>query len=673
MFNTMTSRTVTSLMAMVLVMLLSACGGGGSGNSTTPTPTTPAPTTPAAPVPSAVSLSATLTSINSDNSNTTTVTAIVVDTSNAVISGATVTFSADTGILSAATATTDAAGKAVVTFSSGTTNPANRTATITATSGQRTATLPIALTGSTIDLVATGTSLVAGGAATNLTVTVKNASAVPVVGAAVTVSSAGSGTLAITPINGTTNANGQFIAAISGTAAGTATVTVSALGATRTIAYVIASGTSAFSIVNPASDIVGTSLTVPQVITVQAPAPTTSVVFATSFGKLDGVAQSSITKPVVNGQASVSLGAATDSQGQGIAGLANVLVYDASTGPTGSRSDTLAVAFTSATATKITIQSQPTVVAPNIGGTAGVSTLTATVTDALNNPVGSAAVVFQILTPTGGGESVSPVVVTTANIPGQGVALGQARTTFTAGSLPSGARGVQVRATVVGTNVSTEQVYPSAVDVTPSGPDASIVIGGTAGSITIGRSSVTQDTNNGTTYTLPISVLVADSNGNPVVNSTVSLSAWPIAYRVGIARCALTAPSDPVQDAYYFNEDLNENLILDANEDGQRIPYGPNVVPAQSPTTNPQLRDGALTPANSSAGTLPSTVTTGPSGVATFNLVYTKSNALIIIDRIRASTLVQGTETVGEVRFLLPALLSDIGPPCVLPPSPYPN
>ena len=77
------------------------------------------------------------------------------------------------------------------------------------------------------------------------------------------------------------------------------------------------------------------------------------------------------------------------------------------------------------------------------------------------------------------------------------------------------------------------------------------------------------------------------------------------------------------------------------------------------------------TPPNSASGTLPATVTTNASGLATFNLTYTKANALFIQARVRASTLVQGTETVGQTTFQLPALLSDIGPPCLLPASPY--
>ena len=61
-----------------------------------------------------------------------------------------------------------------------------------------------------------------------------------------------------------------------------------------------------------------------------------------------------------------------------------------------------------------------------------------------------------------------------------------------------------------------------------------------------------------------------------------------------------------------------------------RLFYPSKVVSTSFPTQS------QLSPPNSAAGTLPSTVTTNASGVATFSLTYTKSNAAYIVDRIRA-------------------------------------
>ncbi len=279
-------------------------------------------------------------------------------------------------------------------------------------------------------------------------------------------------------------------------------------------------------------------------------------------------------------------------------------------------------------------------------------------TDSSGNPVGGAAVSYSILNPTGGGETILPAVGITSSVATSNVALGQTQSTFTSGSLPSTAGGVQIRATVVGTTIAT--------NTSPSGSDAAVVIGGTAGSVTIGRATTVAVDSSGTLYILPMSVLVADANGNPVTNTTVSLSAWPIAFNANGTSC------NPLTTNDYYNEDdvlansaYFENLSLDANEDGVRIHYPSGVVAAGGSV------DGKLTPPNSASGTLPATVVTNSSGVATFNLTYTKSNSLWITDRIRARTFVQGTETVGQVIFRLPALLTDIGPPCLIPDSPY--
>ena len=186
--------------------------------------------------------------------------------------------------------------------------------------------------------------------------------------------------------------------------------------------------------------------------------------------------------------------------------------------------------------------------------------------------------------------------------------------------------------------------------------DPGITIGGTAGSVVIGRGSEITVLN-ATTYALPMSVLVADSNGNAVSGAEVSLSAWPAQYSAGTW---YDEDPDPDTDKFvpyisgtFDNEDLNETTFLDPGED-----------------TN---GDGLLTPPNSAAGTLPATktVTTGENGVADFDLIYLKDHANWIIDRIRASTLVLGTETTSSITFRLPYVLEE-GEAGDLNDSPYP-
>jgi len=160
---------------------------------------------------------------------------------------------------------------------------------------------------------------------------------------------------------------------------------------------------------------------------------------------------------------------------------------------------------------------------------------------------------------------------------------------------------------------------------------------------------------NPTTYALPMSVLVADSNGNAVSGAVVSLSAWPAQYSSGTWYDEDPDPGKkkfvPYISGTFDNEDLNENTFLDPGED-----------------TN---GDGLLTPHNSAAGTLPTTVTTDENGVANFDLVYLKDHANWIRDRIRASTLVLGTETTASTTFCLPYERSE-GEAGDLHDSPYP-
>ncbi len=654
MFNTFRSRTVSLFTALALFALLAACGGGGSGNSTTTTATTPVAVVPVA---AAISLSASSTSIASDNSTTTTITATVIDASNAVVSGVPITFAADTGILSASSATSDATGKAVVTFSSGTTNVATRTATITATASGKSTQIPITVAGATATLSATATSLVVGSSPATLTVVVKSGAGAVLAGQAVTVTASGAGAVTLSAASGNTDSTGSFTTTVTPTGAGTVTLTIATVGLTRTISFTVSGASIAFQITAPAANPATASIATPVPIVVSAPSPTTSVTFVATLGTWDSTGSNSVTKPVSGGTVTASLQSPAS-------GVANVFVFDAANSATNS---SRIVSFTApATAAfRVTLQASPGVVAQTRGGTTGVSTLLASVFDSNGNPVRDVNVAFSILNPTGGGETIAPAVATTAGVATTTTALGQATATFTSGSLSSSATGVTIRASIVGTSIAT--------NTSPSGNDGSVVIGGTAGSVTIGRASVGTSDPTNTLYTLPMSVLVADSNGNPVPNTNVSLSAWPIAFNVSAACTANLNPDGITSQDDYLNEDDTfpsdatkfENLSLDPGEDGTRVHYWTGVA-----VTGGTI-DRQLTPPNSASGTLPANVTTNVNGVATFNLTYTKSNALHILDRITARTFVQGTETRGQIVFRLPALITDIGPPCLLPSSPY--
>lgn len=692
------SQKITGFSVSLLLAAAIAALAGCSDNtaSTGSTTTTTTATTTAA----SIQISGSPTSIKSDDSNTSTITVTAVSATNATVSGATITLSADTGLLNTQTVTTDATGKATATFSSGAANKTNRTATITATSGAATALLPVQITGSTLALTATSTSLPANGTSpATLTITAKDAGGMLISGAAVTLTQTGSGTVTLTPAAGTTDVNGQLSVSVAGTTAGTATVSVAAVGTTATTSFTVAASTTTFGIslvtlnagagVVPASPKtsamkIGDSLAVQ----VTAPAPTASVTFATSIGTWVGAPVATpnvITVAVAGGIATATLNSVS-------AGVASVQVLD----PTNlTLSDTLSVGITASTAARIMLQASPTVIPRSVGSTAGYSNLTAMVYDATGAPVGGAPVAFSIVSGTGtnSGETVSPVVVFSASTTANGLALGAAPTTFTSGSQSSGAAGVQIRASVVGTAIATQSVLVIP-NPTTSSFDAAIVIGGTAGSVAFGQATKIIDAGGTSTiYSFPMSVLVADSNGSPAPQGTVvNISAWPIAWSTGSSGSGCDYDPDgfvwdplgidPVTllptGAYvtgnggtFYNEDANENLTLDAGEDGVRRYFATGAL-----ATGVGTKDSKITPLNSWGGVIASTnaadlagtATTDANGLATFNLTYTKSSANWIISRIRAQTVVQGSPAVGQLDFRLEGTLAD-SVPCYLPPN----
>ena len=661
------SRPALLLIFFILFCCLSGCGGSKDTGTT--------PTTPTA---ASLSISASSPTVPSNDSLTTMITVTAVDSLGGLLPGINISMTRDYGVLGSSLIITDSTGKATVTFESGP-GAVDRTATITATSGTASAMIPIQITGSTVTMTPSSAGLDdSGSSSVILTVTTKNSGGSIVSGAAVTMSQTGAGRVTFNPSSGPT-VSGVFTTTVTGTSAGAVTVTASALGETATSSITISAVTDTFTIDQQTLDgsIIANNTTsamkinasatpyTPHSLNIRVHAPTgiSQVTFVTSIGVWDGGSSKVVTKTVSGNTADATL---TSTQ----SGVAGVQVYNAANPAT---SDTLTVAMSSGAApAKIILQASPTIVPVSVGSTTGSSTLTATVYDAGNNPLPNWPVAFSIVAGTGtsGGETIIPVVAVTASTasPATGLSIGQVRVSFTSGSMPSGGSGVQIRASVIGTTVAT--------GTSPSGNDVAIVIGGVAGSIAFGQATVISVDSTKANYVWPMSILVSDSNGNAVSGAVISLSLWPIAWSTGLVctydpdgeRCDYsTTPAICVAGNYgtFYNEDINENLILDSGEDGRRYYYANNV------NVGPGTLDTQITPKNSDGGSVPSSVTTDANGVAGFNLTYVKESAIWTVDRIRATTTVQGSETRGEIILRLPALQSDVGPPCLLGDSPY--
>lgn len=667
------------------IAALTGCGGAGSGAAGTSAASGVAATAPASGVAAttvtaaSLTLSASPTTVKTDGGATsTTITVTALNAANAVVPNVIVTMSADTGILGAGAVTTGATGMATTTFSSGASR-FNRTATITATAGAVSAQLPVQIVGSTVTVNSSGATLPDNGTLpVTLTITPKDASNNIVLNAAVTLTkTGGTGTVTFTPASGTTDSTtGIFTSVVTGAGAGAVTVSAAALGATGTTALTVSPSAATFGIdqqtlqlggVGPGTVVAGnpnpTAMKIGDKLVVWVNAPgLANVNFATTTGVWNGGGTTATVSAaggvVCSGLPATVAGKACATLTTTQAGVATVQVYDPLTPAT---SASLTVGMTSAIAASITLQPSPSVVSKSVGTTTGSSTLIAMVRGAGGAPVGDAPVAFSVVNPTGGGETVSPVVVLSAATTAGGLNLGEARTSFTSGTSPSGAGGVQIRASVVGTAVAT--------NLAPSGNDATIVIGGTAGSVAFGMATVIATDASNANYVRDMSVLVTDSNGNPAPQGTVvNLSAWPIAWSTG-SGCVVDA--DTATTGTFYNEDINENLILDAGEDGARQ-YYLNGAPRGAYLPGGKV-DGSITPPNSAGGSLPATVTTDVNGVAAFKLTYTKGSAIWIQTRIRGRAVVQGSETVGEMVIPLYPTIEDANPPtvCKLPPSPY--
>lgn len=610
----------------IFIIVLAGCSSGGNGDNETDifgTEPTPAPTPNGAVE---ISLGTSKVTVQSDSSDNAIITATVLDGNKAVVEGVTVKFSANGGQISASSVDTDENGQAQIVFSCGSVDKTNQTVTITAqVEGLDVVTIPIPIIGTTITLFSgKTTSIVVGESPEILTVLVQDAGGSPIYNASVTLSATPAGIVSLSKA-GATDLVGEFEVFITGNQAGDVTVKVEALGTTATQTYTVGSQGAIFGIVFPEED--PCSLFTDQGLTITVNSPDGhNVQFATTVGLLsdnDESGQSVVTADGSSGSASAILSSK-------LAGIATVQVFDAND-PSITDSLTVAIATPWSGKGLITLQTSATVVAPSTGNTSNSITLFATVRNHWGEIVGGVPVVFSIEDPTAGGEYIFPVIAYTND---HGIAISR----FTSGSLASDANGITVRAAVVGTAIDDDSVK--------------IVIGGTAGSVTIGRSTKISSNETNTSYILPMSVLVADSNGNSVSGATVFLNLWPSKYHVGYWY------KEWINDGWEWfveytsygnnNEDENRNLILDEGEDLNR--------------------DGELTPPNSAAGTLPATVTTDENGVGNFNLVYLKNSAIWIEDEIIASTLVLGTETVATLTFTLPYLE---GEEAHLPSCPY--
>lgn len=597
-------------------------------------------------VPASFSVSASSFEVKTDNSDSTEISVTVLDQNNSAYEGVPVHFSTNGGKLFSSVAVTNSEGTAIVSFSSGTANRANRTAEVIASiGGEEDSSLResifIQVVGTYINLTPTVTDL----GKDTLSIQVLDAGDNPIYNAQVEVESVDpddhdetNNNLAwefIPPENSqncyqdntgkticSTDPGGEAkleVTADNAQMGEDAMLKISSMGATKTQMYKVVTTGAEIMIIDPERDTV--SMHTGETLQVKVHAPERTMVrFATTVGTWQN--GSKVYDASVFGETATAVLHSSSE-----VGLSTVQVMDVTTGEV---FDLLNVAISAPTSTsaKVSVQASSGTVAVSQGETKNAVDIVATVTNAAGQVVGDAPVSFSFVNTVGGGESISPALVLTN-------AQGQAKAVFTSGSVASGADGIQIRATVIGT-------IPQITGT------VKVVIGGTAASIAIGMSSKISAINNDTAYELPMSLVVTDANGNPVPETEVTLGVWPTRYATGFWYEEEENDCSAYVTGVYDNEDGNRNLILNPGED--------------------ENQDGKLTPPSSAAGTVPAIVTTDENGTATFTLQYLKDSAAWIEAEVRASTLVSGSETESYLRFWLAWLQ---GEECNLPHSPY--
>ncbi|MBI5923413.1 MAG: Ig-like domain-containing protein [Betaproteobacteria bacterium] len=601
-----------------------------------------APTLPAAASSLSLLLGASAPSIRTDGSNSTTITATVIDSLRVPVAGQQISFTAPTGLLGVSSGSSGSGGAVTIPFSAlaatGQADRTNRTETITANivGTSITAQIPIQISGSTLALAASKNTAQTGESVT-LTATATDAAGagVNVQSIRFSIDSKSTGAASLGATAAVTGSNGNTSpVALNITAPGNLIINADWLNAagsstfTASTSIVATAAGVSFAVTAPTTNPTSLSLSASQAISVSVPSSiagtaVANVRFATTLGTWSNAAKSITLTPAANAVAD-TLKAGTNS------GNANIQIDALDSSGNVLATLNRVFAFSAATGTKISLQPSVSTIIPSGGGTTSSATLTATVRDAANNTVGNVPVLFEILNSTGSGEQISPVIAYT-NSSGQAVA------NFTAGS-QSTVGGLKVKASVLGSAANCDNsVTPAIAGICDV---KSMFVNSTGVSVSLGQGSVLSSVNNDTNYQLPMSVLVVDNAGASVTNVIVTLSAFPTQYYKGTRNASTCSPS--YASGYpKLNEDTNENDNLESGEDANG--------------------DGMITPPHAAAGSLPSTVTTDANGVATFSLTYQKQYASWVQTRIRAKVVIStGTsESINELKFILPYSLSD--------------
>jgi hypothetical protein len=644
-------RTQQYCAAAILATLLAGCGGGGSdaqsplgctlgapancGGSVQPT-LPPTPADPAAKVAS-VSLVFSSNELGSAGSagSEVTVTALVKTAENTAVAGARVDFSADSGLLAAASQVTDASGKASATLGTGG-SKLNRAIQVSAKVGSQSSSGVVNVTGTRLTF--SGPAFLTLGSTTDLVATLVDSADRPIAGATLVASTTlGNG---VQVAARTSDSRGQLGLVFSASKRGTEQLTLSALGASTTRSILVG-GSDVTLTPSVAVDTGGNELLAE--VTVGACAPVGGSYI------IGGAGQSgSVTLNASRGQLYRDAGCSLPLQGpltlvdgafpvawirSENAGVSSIEARVAG-GPSGStRVEFVARLGYGA---QLNLQSDTALV-----GSGERSNLIAVVRDGTpaNNLVKGATVQFSILADPSGGNLLSPFSAVTGSD-------GIARAVFVAGPFDGGKDGTVIQARA--------PEMPSATGVTnlTVNKKALSIQFGTGNQLFEFSTSVLQK---------EFAVFVSDSAGNPVPGVAISAAAWPTNYKKGYYTFIFDSVNEHDKGMWTVADSTSS---VCPNEDVQRkglyeLAYDAN--------NNGMLEPGIPLSVISSGKT-------DAMGMATVTLRYPRDRAAWVQAELTVTGTVAGTESAARNAFWLPALAKDLIDKNVSPPgriSPY--
>jgi hypothetical protein len=590
---------------------VTACGGGGGNSGTSPfnggdgggsTPIITAST---------IEMLSSSPQLGT-GTDTVTITAVVKDANNVSVASAPVAFATDSGTLSSVSTTTNAAGVATATLSPGA-DKSNRAAKVTATSG--------AIVG-TIDVTVTGTKLTFSGETTlalndtpTFSVKAVDSSGNPIANLPVQVTSSLGNGLSASSIN--TNSQGNASIVYSATKSGSDHVEFASTGIVPAGQTIVISGED-FKFVSPAAEATFNVSTLqapnPQPLTVQylkngVAQVGVTINFAATAGQLS--AASAVTNSL--GRAVVNISSSTAASATVQATLTGAIVAAA----------TLPIQFVATVPAVLVLQPAETAIGPNAPGSVVQRTkVQARVVDANANPVANQVVNFSRDVDPSGGTLSQPSAPTDVN--------GIASVDYISGPQSTANNGVQLRATVAGTNVS---------------GTASLTVNRTALFIALGTGNVISNLDP-QTYKKDWVVYVTDSNGVAVSGVTLTVRVLPQSYGKGTLVFAGSIWTPDAQS------------VLCPSEDGYID--GISVAPQNGVLDPGEDRDGngSLQPGNVISVT-PGTLQTDSSGRATVSLIYAESYVPWVDVQLSVTAIVAGTESRTFANFTVEGLAGD--------------